>query len=353
MASGVDQASVSNSRHDSDAPTTKQARSSLSFRYVGYLGRRLLQAIPIVLVVILVNFSLIQAAPGDPVYALIGQVETTPEYIQQVREEFGLDRPLWQQFLTYISKTIVLDLGYSFRFRQDVAELIFSRVPATLLLMGTALVISSVLGVVLGIVAARRPYGGVDNSVTILALIGYSMPDFWLSQIMLLIFALHFPIFPVQGMVSLRAPSQGFGRFLNILHHLVLPATVYGIYHLTLIFRLTRIKMMEVVSLDYVTIARAKGASEFSVVVKHALPNALLPIITVIGYNFGFMLAGSVLIETVFGWPGLGRLMFEAITARDYPLLLGLFAVISLFVIVANIVTDLLYAVVDPRILYR
>lgn len=323
------------------------------FRYAGYVSRRLLQAVPIVLVVILINFILIQSAPGDPVYALIGQIETTPDFIEQVRQEYGLDQSLGQQFITYLGKVATFDFGYSFRFRQDVSDLILARVPATLLLMSTALLISSVLGIVLGVIAARHPYGNIDNTVTILAIGGYSMPVFWLSQIILLIFALHLPWFPVQGMVSLRAPSEGLGRALNILHHLVLPALVYGIYHLTLIFRLTRVKMMEVLSLDYVTIARAKGASEYSVVVKHALPNAMLPVITVIGYNFGFMLAGSVLVETVFGWPGLGRLMFEAISARDYPLLLGLFAVISLFVILANVITDILYAVIDPRILYR
>lgn len=338
---------------DAIADSKAQAKRKHRFRYAGYVGRRLLQAVPIVLVVVLINFVLIQLAPGDPVYALIGQVETTPEFIAQVRQEYGLDQTLTQQFVTYLAKVSTLDFGYSFRFRQEVTDLIFARVPATLLLMGTALLISSVLGIGLGIVAARHPYGPVDNAVTIFAIAGYSMPVFWLSQIMLLIFALHLPLFPVQGMVSLRAPSEGFGRVLNILHHLILPATVYGIYHLTLIFRLTRVKMMETLSLDYVTIARAKGASEYVVVMKHALPNALLPIITVIGYNFGFMLAGSVLVETVFGWPGLGRLMFEAITARDYPLLLGLFAIISMFVITANVVTDILYAVIDPRILYR
>jgi peptide/nickel transport system permease protein len=228
-----------------------------------------------------------------------------------------------------------------------------SRVPATLLLMGTALVFSSVLGILLGVVAARRPYGLADNAATVVALAGYSMPVFWLGQLMLLVFALHNPWFPVQGMTSIRAPSEGWGRIADILHHLVLPAIVYGIYHLTLIYRLTRIKMMDTLVQDYVTTARAKGVGEGRVVFRHALPNALLPIVTVIGYNLGFMLAGSVLVETVFGWPGMGRLMFEAIGARDFPLLLGLFVVVSFFVIVGNVVTDLVYALIDPRILYK
>jgi peptide/nickel transport system permease protein len=335
------------------AARVARGKSRMRFRYARYVARRLLQAVPIMLIILLINFSLIHAAPGDPVYAFIGQVETSPEYIEQVRREFGLDRPLVQQFTTYISKVLLLDLGYSLRFRQSVSELIASRIPATLLLMGTALVLSSVFGIVLGTLAARRPYGLVDNAATLLALGGYSMPVFWLGQIMLLAFALHLPWFPVQGMVSIRAPSEGWDRLLSIGHHLVLPSIVFGIYHLTLIYRLTRVKMIDTLVQDYITTARAKGVSEWRTIVHHALPNAMLPIITVIGYNLGFMLAGSVLVETVFGWPGLGRLMFEAISARDYPLLLGLFTVVSFFVILGNVLTDIVYALVDPRILYR
>lgn len=329
------------------------ARRRPRFRYAGYIGRRLLQAVPVMVAILLINFVLIHAAPGDPVLALIGNVETTPEYIAQVRQEYGLDRPLAEQFATYVGKVAVADLGYSMRFRQPVLELIMSRVPPTLLLMGTALVLSSILGILLGIVAARRPYGFGDNAATLIALGGYSMPVFWLGQLLLLVFALHHPWFPVQGMVSLRAPSEGWGRVANILHHLVLPAIAYSIYHLTLVYRLTRVKMMDTLAQDYVTTARAKGVGEGRVVFRHALPNALVPIVTVIGYNLGFMLAGSVLVETVFGWPGMGRLMFEAIGARDFPLLLGLFVVVSFFVIVGNVLTDLVYALIDPRILYR
>lgn len=331
----------------------KRARTGLQFRYLGYILRRLAQAVPLVLIIIGLNFFLIHAAPGDPVTALAGQVETSPEYLAQLRAEFGLDRPLATQLGIYVGKVLSLDLGYSLRFRQPVFDLIVERVPATLLLMGTALVVSSFVGILLGIVAARRPYGIVDNVTTLVALAGYSMPVFWLGQLMLLAFALHIPLFPVQGMVSIRAPSEGIEYVLNVLHHLVLPATVYSIYNMTLVYRLTRVKMMDTLAQDFITTARAKGVTERRVVLGHALPNAMLPIVTVIGYNFGFMLAGSVLVETVFGWPGLGRLMFEGINARDYPLLLGLFVVISFFVILVNVVTDVLYAYIDPRILFK
>lgn len=280
-------------------------------------------------------------------------MDASAEYIDDLRREFGLDQPLWVQFWLYVAKVAQFDLGYSLRFRAPVLDLILGRLPATLLLMGTALIISSLLGVLLGVLAARRPYGAVDNTATVAALAGYSMPVFWLGQLMLLLFSLQLGWFPTQGMYSLRAPSEGWGRVLDIAHHLVLPAACYSIYNLALVFRLTRVKMQETLALDFITTARAKGLAESRVVLVHALRNALLPVITVIGLNFGFMLAGSVLTETVFAWPGMGRLLYEAIGARDYPVLMGLFTVLSVMVIAANVLTDIAYAIVDPRVVYR
>jgi ABC-type dipeptide/oligopeptide/nickel transport system permease component len=318
-----------------------------------YVGGRLAQAVPILSIIILINFALIHAAPGDPVDFLIGATEATPEYIESLRREFGLDQPLWVQLVTYLGKIVQFDLGYSLRFREPVLSLILGRMPATLLLMGTALLFSSAIGILLGVIAARRPYSAGDYAATFVSLAGYSMPVFWLGQIMLIVFALHLAWFPTQGMYSLRAPSQGFGRILDVAHHLVLPATTYSFYHLALIYRLTRVKMQEVMALDFITTARAKGVAEGRVVYKHALRNAILPVVTVIGLNFGFMLAGSVLTETVFAWPGMGRLLYEAIGARDYPVLMGLFTVLSVMVICANVLTDVIYALVDPRVVYR
>lgn len=318
-----------------------------------YIIRRLLQAVPVVFVIIVLNFVLIHSAPGDPLDIMTGQMETTEEYLAQLRAAYGLDQPLPTQLWIYLTKVMQGDLGYSLRFREDVTTLILSRLPATLLLMGTALVVSSVFGVLLGVIAARRPYSMTDNTVTLIALAGYSMPVFWLGQILLLIFALKLAWFPVQGMYSLRAPAEGWGRVLDLLRHLALPALTYSIYHLTLIYRLTRVKMQETLALDYITTARAKGLTAGRVAWGHALPNAMMPIVTVIGLNFGFMLAGSVLTETVFAWPGTGRLLYEAIMARDYQVLLGLFTVLSIMVILANVLTDVIYALLDPRVLYR
>ncbi len=320
---------------------------------LGYVARRIAQAFPLVLVIVLINFFLIHAAPGDPIDFLIGSMEATEDYIRRTREEFGLDQPLWVQFWRYLTKILQFDLGYSLRFRAPVLELIAGRLPATLLLMGTALLVSSVLGILLGVVAARRPYGAVDTTATLVALGGYSMPVFWLGQLLLLLFSLQLGWFPTQGMYSLRAPSEGWGRIVDVAHHLALPALCYGVYHLALIFRLTRVKMQETLALDFVTTARAKGLAEHRVVLVHALRNAMLPVVTVIGLNFGFMLAGSVLTETVFAWPGMGRLLYEAIGARDYPVLMGLFTCLSIMVIVANVLTDVVYAIIDPRVVYR
>ena len=326
--------------------------TAFSTRLLAYIARRLAQAVPLVLVVIIINFFLIHAAPGDPVDMLLGGMDTDPEFQAQMRRELGLDQPLWVQLWTYISNVARLDLGYSFRFRQDVATLIMSRLPASLLLMGTSFVISVSFGILLGVLAAYRAGGLLDRLLTGLTLSGYSMPVFWLGQLMLLVFAVDLGWFPIQGMVSLRAASAGFDRLLDVAHHLALPALTYSVYQLTLIYRLTRVKMRETLSREFVKSARARGLSEPRVVFRHAFPNAMLPVVTVMGLHVGHMLAGSVLTETVFAWPGLGRLMYEAIGARDFPLLLGLFTCISVAVIVANVVTDVIYALIDPRVVY-
>jgi peptide/nickel transport system permease protein len=317
-----------------------------------YIGSRLLQAIPLLFWVVVINFFIIHLAPGDPVTYLAGQYEATPEYIAAMRQEFGLDKPLLTQLGVYLYKAIQGDLGYSTRFQQPVLELIFSRLPATFLLMGTGLVLGSFFGVFLGVTYTRRSAFS-ENAAVLVAIAGHSMPTFWVGQILLILFSLHMGLFPAQGMISLRFRETGFAAFWDVLHHLVLPAVTYATYHMTLVFRITRAKMLEVLSQDYIITARGKGLDRRSILYRHALPNAILPVITVIGVNVGFMLAGSVLTETVFGWPGMGRLMYEAVLARDYPVLLGIFIVTSVMVILANLITDIVYAIRDPRVAYK
>ena len=179
------------------------------------------------------------------------------------------------------------------------------------------------------------------------------MPAFWLGQILLIVFSLQLGLFPTQGMMSIRTQETGLNAVLDVLHHLTLPALTYATYHLTLIFRLTRSKMLETLSQDFIITARGKGLDRRTILYRHVLPNVLIPIVTVLGVNVGFMLSGSVLVETVFGWPGMGRLLFEAVMARDYPVLLGLFIIICTMVIIANLLADIVYALIDPRVAYE
>lgn len=318
-----------------------------------YAMGRLIQAVPLLFVVMTVNFVLIHSAPGDPVDLLIGEGGASQELIDHIRAEFGLDRPLHVQFFSYLGNVLQLNLGYSMRYRQDVFDLILSRLPASLLLMGTAFVLSSAVGILLGLYAGTRKDSIADRVAVILSILGYSMPVFFLGLLVLTVFSLHLGWFPTQGMYNIRNPQEGWGLVLDVAHHLVLPVITYSAFQLALIFRVTRVKMQQVMTEDYIVTARAKGVHEPRVVFRHAVPNTLLPIVTILGLNLEWLLAGSVLTETVFAWPGLGRLMFDAVSARDFPLLMGLFIVISAFVIIVNLVTDLVYRVIDPRVSFK
>ena len=315
-----------------------------------YVVGRLLQAVPLIFVVMTVNFVLIHSAPGDPIHLLIGEGSASKELVEKTRAEFGLDKPIHVQYLSYVSNVLQLNLGFSLRYREDVWDLIISRVPASLLLMGTAFIISSAAGILLGLYAGTRKDSLGDRIAVILSILGYSMPVFFLGMLLLTVFALKLGWFPTQGMYNIRNPQEGWGLVKDVAHHLVLPVVTYSAFQLALIFRVTRVKTQQVMKEDYITMARAKGVQEGRVVFRHAVPNTLLPIVTILGFNLEWLLAGSVLTETVFAWPGLGRLMFDAVSARDFPLLMGLFVVISAFVIIVNLITDVVYRLIDPRV---
>ena len=315
-----------------------------------YILRRLLQAVPLILGIVVVNFCLIHLAPGDPIVTLAGESQASPEYLAEVRKLYGLDEPLPIQLLRYVSSILRGNFGYSFSFRQPVLDVILERVPVTLLLMAVAIVYSTLLGVLFGVISAKRQYSKTDHFFTLLSLVGYSLPVFWLGQILLITLSLKSSLFPAQGMQSLREPLTGMAYWLDLLHHLVLPAFALGLSYLAINTRFVRASMIEVMSADYVRTARAKGLSERMVTYKHALRNALLPLVTMTGLNFGFLLAGGVLTEIVFAWPGLGRLMYDSIYTRDYPVLMGMFILVSLGVILANLLTDIVYSMLDPRI---
>lgn len=315
-----------------------------------YVLGRFFQAFPLLLGVVTIVFVLIHLAPGDPVLALVGDFPAPEEYVRKVREEFGLDRPLIEQYVRYVGNLARGEFGYSFVQRRPVLQVIGERAAATALLTGTALVVATLLGVGLGLIAARRPSTVLDATVSGAAVVGFSVPVFWVGQLLILLFAVTLGWLPAQGMVSLRVGPTGWDRVLDVASHLVLPATALALRLVAMTTRLTRASLLEVLGQEFIRTAEAKGAGPRRVLGRHALPNALLPLVTFVGYNLGFLLAGSALIETVFGWPGVGRLLYDSVFTRDYPVLLGIFLTISLSVVLANLLTDVLYAYLDPRI---
>jgi peptide/nickel transport system permease protein len=318
-----------------------------------YLLQRLLYAIPLLVAAVTVVFVLVRLAPGNPIDYIIGESGADRAMVERLTSDLGLDQPIYVQLFRYLAQVATGNLGYSFRSNAPVVDLILDRLPATLLLTGSQLFFSVVLGVTLGVVSARRPNSLLDNSITVFSLASFAIPVFWLGQLLILGFGYHLNWFPIQGMINLRAGYSGFAYALDVAYHMVLPVLTLTLFHLALILRLTRGSMLEVIVQDYIRVARAKGLSENTVMMKHALRNALLPVVTVIGLEFRTLIAGAVLTETVFAWPGLGRLTFDAIHARDYPLLMGMFIFVSILVIVGNLITDLLYSVLDPRIRYQ
>jgi peptide/nickel transport system permease protein len=311
-----------------------------------FVVRRLLHAVPLLFAVIVLNYALIASTPGDPVTALVGDFPAPADYRAQVRHDYGLDRPLPVQVARYLGRVLRGDLGYSFANRQPVLTLILGRLGATLELTGTALALASLLGVALGVLSARAPDGVLDRAVRGLATTGFALPEFWVGQMLILVFAIWLGWLPSQGSHAIR----GGGGVADALRHLVLPALALSLRYLALIARITRTGMIEALSAEFILAARARGAGERMILLGHALPNAAAPIITVVGFNLGFLLAGSALIETVFGWPGIGRLLFDSISSRDYPTMLGILLLVSVTVVLANLATDLLHRLLDPRL---
>jgi peptide/nickel transport system permease protein len=316
-----------------------------------YLARRLLQAGFSVVAIIVLGFALLHLAPGDPVDVLAGEFGTaSPEYLMQLRHEFGLDRPLSIQLLTYFENVLQLNLGFSQRNNMTVLDLILSRLPATLLLMTTSIALSFFAGLVLGVAAARRVNKLADNLISVFALLCYAIPLFWLGLMAIVLFTVKLGLLPCDGMFTIGADYGWFGYTLDVARHLILPAASLALFHMAVYTRLMRASMLEVYSLDYVRTARAKGLTQRRVALAHVLPNAMLPMVSMVGVQIGPMLGGAVLVETVFGWPGLGRLAFDAILQRDYNLLLGILLFSSMLVVVTNFVIDLIYGWLDPRI---
>ena len=315
-----------------------------------FILRRLAHAAPLLVAVVVLNFLLIAFTPGDPILLLVGDFPAPPEYLAQMRREFGLDQPVWIQLWRYLGKVVQGDFGFSFANQQPVATLILGRLGATLELTLSALLFASLGGMVLGVTAARTRGRWSDTAIQSLSSAGYSIPDFWLGQLLILTFAIWLGWLPSQGNVSVRDAPTGWAGTLDHLRYLLLPAFALSLRYLALITRITRAAMLEVMGADYILAARSRGASEWTVVVVHALRNAAAPVLTVIGYNVGFILAGSALIEAVFAWPGIGRLLYESISRRDYPVMLAILLMVSTTVVLANLATDIVHRLIDPRI---
>jgi len=320
-------------------------------KLIGFLLRRGLKAAIVVLAIVVCNFLLVHAAPGDPASVIAGQSGAAdPIFLEQLRKQFGLDQPLYVQLWVYLKSVLTLDLGFSHRQQMPVASLILDRLPATLLLTGAAFVFAIVTGVTLGALAARRVGRWADSLITIIALTFYATPLFWVGLMLVLLFSVWLEWLPSFGMSSVGVELHGMAAVLDVAKHLLLPALTLGLFYLAVYARLTRATMLEVADQDFVKTARAKGVPEGRILRAHVLRNALLPVITFAGIQAGQLIGGSILVETVFAWPGIGRLAFDALLARDYPVLLGVFFCTSVMVVLFNLVTDLLYAVVDPRV---
>ena len=324
---------------------------SRSTQILRYIIRRLFQAVPIVLAIIVLNFFLLNMAEGDAVDVLAGEAgSATPEYMAELRAKFGLDQPLPVQLLVYLKNIISLDLGYSFRHDMPVSVLIVDRFWPTLLLMVSTIILAVLFGILLGLLAAINLNTWKDAVISVFALITYATPLFWVGLMMIVVFSINLSWFPTSGMENIAAFYEGFDRFVDITHHLVLPTITLSLFYLALYTRLMRASMLEQYGQDYVVTARAKGLPERRITFGHVLRNALLPVVTMAGVQVGALIGGSVIVESVFAWPGLGMLAFESLFARDLNLLLGIFLISSVLVVVVNLIVDVIYCFLDPRI---
>ena len=309
-----------------------------------YALRRLLIAIPTLLGILTIVFLLVRLVPGDPARAILGQY-ATPANIEAMRTSLGLDRPLLEQYVTFMGNSLQLDFGRSIQTRQPVTTRITDALPYTLQLAAAALVVAILIGIPAGLVAAIRRNSPLDLSVTLFALLGISMPNFWLGMILLLMFSVWLGWFPITGAGTAGDP-------LTVLRYLILPALTLGTAEAGTLMRMTRSSMLEVMNLDFVRTARAKGVAEGRVILRHVLRNSLIPVVTILGLNLGRLIGGTVIVESLFVRPGIGRVMVDAMVARDYPQIQGTVAFFAIVIIGVNLLVDLAYGLLDPRIKY-
>ena len=318
---------------------------------LSFVAQRIVKGVIVLLAIIVLNFFLIRLAPGDPAVVMAGEAGASDQiFVAQLREKFGLDRPLPEQLFRYVKGIASFDLGFSFRQQAPVSKLILDRLPATLLLTMSAFAISLLFGILLGGIAARFAGTWADTAIMAAALLFYATPLFWLALMAILLFSVTLDWLPSFGYETVGANYTGLAHVLDVGAHLILPATTIGLFFMATYARMTRASMLQVNRLDFIKTARAKGLANRVIQRRHVLRNAILPVVSLAGVHSGTLVGGAVLTETVFAWPGIGRLMYEALIQRDYNLLLGVFVVCSAMVLIFNLITDLVYRVIDPRI---
>jgi len=323
-------------------------------RILRFLTRRVAQAAVLLVCIATLDFLLLHAAPGDAADAIAGEAGTAdPGYIANLRRQLGLDQPLPIQLGRYLWRLVQGDFGYSFRYGQTVASLILDRMPATLLLMGAAILFAVGTGIVLGTLSARFANSWLDRAVMLLALFFYATPLFWFGLMSIVLFGVHLGWLPTGGIYDVARRATGLAFIVDVARHLVLPAVTQSCFFLAIYTRLVRTSMLEAYGADYVRFARAKGIGEVRIALRHVLRNSLTPLVTMVGLNLGALFGGAVLTETVFSWPGIGRLMYDAVFQRDVNLLLSILVLSSVMVILANLVVDMLYAALTPAVELR
>jgi peptide/nickel transport system permease protein len=316
-----------------------------------FLFWRLVKSVAVLLAVIMLNFTMLRLAPGDPALVLAGeQGAADAAFVDQIRAEFGLDRPIPVQLGIYIGSLATFDLGLSFREQRPISTIIGERLPATLLLTLTALFVSLGVGIPLGALAARRPHRPLDVTLITISTAFFAMPLFWTGLLAIILFSVWLNWLPSYGMVTVGSSADGIAALLDVLRHLTLPALTLALFYAAIYLRVTRAAVIEVIGSDFVRTARAIGLPTVEVWRQHILRNALLPVITFASLQAGHLIGGSIIVETVFAWPGIGRLAFDALLQRDYNLLLSVFFVSSVVVMAFNLIADALYALADPRI---
>lgn len=318
-----------------------------------YILRRLLQAIPMLLVISLMTFMIVEIAPGDAAQMYIDPDRgADPAYIQQVRENLGLDQPVYIRYAAWLGQTLSGDLGFSFRSRRAVALEVGDRLPNTLLLGGAALFLSFILAVPIGAISALKRHSLLDYAVTTLSLIGISVPIFWVALLLIQIFAIQLDVFPASGMRNVREQYTGWQSTLDVLHHMILPTIVLALAQIASLSRYQRSAMLDVLGQDYIRTARGKGLAERRVLILHAFRNALIPMITLLGISIPSIVTGAFITETIFSWPGIGRLGVDAVSGRDYPVIMAVTMLSAILILVGSLIADIAYVWADPRIRY-